>query len=600
VAGAGEAAVTSAAPVSAWPQANAAALARVRSWAPALINAGYLVAAVIVTWRLWAHPASTTVAGNPADADQFAWFLRYSAAAISGGHLPALVTASMNAPRGISMMWNNSLLLPGCLLTPVTLLFGPQASLTVLLTAGFAGSAASMFWVLRRWQLSLPAAAVAGAVYGFSPAVLQSAIGHYNLQLAVLPPLIIHVALRICAGSSRPLRTGPLLGLLAAMQLFISAEILLDTAMAGLLIVVVLAASRPGAARHHARHAIAGLTAAAGTTAILAGWPLWAQFFGPLSQHGSAFLFDFYKNDLTSFITPSSLLLFHTSASAAAAARYQGGAPEYLGYLGVPLILVLAAAAIACWRQPAVRALAVTFGVLEVLSLGMHPLVGGTEYPGVALPWGWLAHLPVLSAALPDRLSIVADGAAAALLAFGIDAARSRMTRRGLAPIVTAAAVLAAAPLLPLPLPSLSVAAAPTGWNAAFTALRLAPGARLLVVPVPTATVTAALRWQADTGERISLIGGYFQGPASDGQVYVEGNGLPALAYYLDSLWVPGPAVPPLGAGQAAAALAYWRPAAVLADVGSRIRLRRYLEQLFGTPTVSYDGVLGWRRPHLR
>ena len=34
-------------------------------------------------------------------------------------------------------------------------------------------------------------AGLGGAVYGFSPALLQSAIGHYNLQFAVLPPLII-------------------------------------------------------------------------------------------------------------------------------------------------------------------------------------------------------------------------------------------------------------------------------------------------------------------------------------------------------------------------------------------------------------------------
>ena len=62
------------------------------------------------------------------------------------------------------------------------------------------------------------------------------------------------------------------------------------------------------------------------------------QFFGPLTQSGSAFLPDFFKNDVTSFVTPSGHLLFHTAGSAAAAARYQGGAAEYLAYLGWPLI----------------------------------------------------------------------------------------------------------------------------------------------------------------------------------------------------------------------------------------------------------------------
>ena len=71
-------------------------------------------------------------------------------------------------------MWNTSLLFPGILLAPVTLLIGPQVTLTVVLTLGFAGSAASLFWVLRRWGASATAAGLGGAVYGFSPALLDA------------------------------------------------------------------------------------------------------------------------------------------------------------------------------------------------------------------------------------------------------------------------------------------------------------------------------------------------------------------------------------------------------------------------------------------
>ncbi|HXL19031.1 MAG TPA: hypothetical protein VN961_16070, partial [Streptosporangiaceae bacterium] len=160
-----------------------------------LVLSCYLAAALILTWRLWADPASRTVAGNPTDADLFAWYLRYAAAAVRHGHLPALVTTAMNAPVGINMMWNTSLLLPAVLLAPVTLLLGPQVSLAVLTTAGFAGSAAALYYVLRRWQVSTGAAALAGAVYGFSPALVHSALAHYNLEFAVLPPLIIDAGL---------------------------------------------------------------------------------------------------------------------------------------------------------------------------------------------------------------------------------------------------------------------------------------------------------------------------------------------------------------------------------------------------------------------
>ena len=85
----------------------------------------YVLGALAVTLWLWRHPGTATVAGNPNDADQFAWFFRYDATAIAHGRLPALVTTALNAPQGVSVMWNTFMLLPGVLLTPLTLLAGP-------------------------------------------------------------------------------------------------------------------------------------------------------------------------------------------------------------------------------------------------------------------------------------------------------------------------------------------------------------------------------------------------------------------------------------------------------------------------------------------
>ncbi len=389
----------------------------------ALAAVYYLLGALAVTLWLWRDPASRTVAGNPYDADQLAWFFRYDATAIAHGHLPALITTAMNAPRGVSVMWNTFMLLPGALLTPVTLLLGPQIALTVFMTAGFAGSALAMFYVLRRWDVSMPAAVLGGAVYGFSPAVLHSAIGHYDLQFAVLPPLIVHVGLRLATGRAGAVRGGLWLGLLVTAQLFITEEILAVTAIAGFLFAAVLAASRPRAVPAAVRRVAAGLAVAAGVVAVIAGYPLWVQFFGPLRQHGSPFTLDYFKNDLSSFVVPSSYQLFHTAGSAAAAARYQGQLPEYLGYLGWPLLVVLVLAAIACWRRLPARAAAVACVVLGVFSLGGTLLFGGHHHPAIKLPWYWLQGLPLLESALPDRFCLVADGAAAALLAFAVDAA---------------------------------------------------------------------------------------------------------------------------------------------------------------------------------
>src|SRR6185312_3619430 len=516
----------------------------------------------------------------------------------------------------------------GALLTPVTLLLGPQTALTVFMTAGFAGSSLAMFAVLRRWEVSGPAAALGGAVYGFSPAVLHSAIGHYDLQFAVLPPLIIHVVLRLATGRAAPVRGGLGLGLLVTAQLFITEEILAITAIAAFLLAAVLAASRPRAVPAAARRVAAGLAVAAGVTAVIAGYPLWVQFFGPLRQHGSPFMLDYFKNDLSSFVVPSSYQLIHTAGSAAAAARYQGQLPEYLGYLGWPL--------------------------LGVLSLGGTLLFGGHHHPAIKLPWYWLQGLPLLESALPDRFSLLADGAAAALLAYAVDAAvpafaafaarrvprlgpRLGLARLGLArlavgwrpaAVVMAAAVLVVLPIVPKPLQVAAATPVPAGWSAAFAALRLPPSASVLVVPVPMSTFTEPLRWQADTGEPRSMVGGYFMGPGPHGRGYIDGNGTPRAGVYLNAIWVFSQAAQrgasaagalageaPVGGsapGARSGATGYlqvksvtnakmreqiraWTVSAVVAVATPGSQLGRYLTAVLGSPAVVTADVMAWR-----
>ena len=127
---------------------------------------------------------------------------------------------------------------------------------------------------------------------------------------------------------------------------------------------------------------------------------------------------------------PSSFQLLHTAGSAAFADAFQGRLPEYLAYLGWPMLAVLALATVRFFPRLPVRTAALAFVVLSVLSLGGTLLANGHEHAGLTLPWYWLQTLPVTGSVLPDRFSIVADGAAAAALAFGFDAARERWPAR--------------------------------------------------------------------------------------------------------------------------------------------------------------------------
>ena len=569
-----------------------------RSWPAAqwLVLGCYLLGAVAVTARLWVDPAGRMQAGDPQDVNLVAWYMRYAATAVSHGHLPALITTALNAPRGINMMWQASSMLPGMLLTPVTLLAGPQVSLTVLLTLSFAGSAASLFWVLRRWGASVIGAALGGALYGFSPAMINSGTGHYQLISAVLPPLIIHMVLRIVTGRGRPVRNGAWLGLLTAAQIFSGEELLVYTAVAAVALMAALALGHPRAVPGRVRDTAAGLLTGAAVTLLISGYALWVQFRGPFHEHGA--LYGSWSNNPAYFVEPSGNLLFHTQSSAAFVASFILGVPEVLAYLGWPLIVVLVAAAVCFWRDPKVRAAAVTCAVLELCSLGGGPqMIRGFRLSGSFLPYHWIQGLPGLAQVIPSRFCLLGAGAAGAVLAFSLDRARSAVPAsrgwlRGLPVVVVA---LAMVPLIPLPYQALPVPAVPAGWQAAFARLRLAPDAPVLVIPVTLLGHTQVMRWLADTGEPGSMIGGYFLAPNPTGEAVFSPIGpTEPTAEYLNHLWSGKARVRPSSAAQVRSALDSWRPAAVIAVTAAGSRLGQFLIRVLGRPGFRGGGVLAW------
>ncbi len=610
-----------------WQAGGGSRPGRAARVAPWLILGGYLLGAVVLAWHLWADPAGRAqvvpAVGISHDVNLFAWFLRYEATAIAHGRLPDLVTTAVNAPQGINLMWNTSFLLPGVLFAPLTLLIGPQATLTTLLTLGFAGSAAAMFWVLRRWGASLPAAALGGAIFGFSPAMRIAAIGHYHLQFAVLLPLIIDALLRLVTGRGRPVRTGVWLGLLTAAQLFVAEEAVALTVCAGLVIVAVLAVSRPRDVPGQVRGAVTGLATAAGVLLVTAGYPLWVQFRGPLAEHGSPWSPGHFRNRPGDFVNGPSGFLFHSQAMVQYLDQHAVRMVEYFAYLGWPMLVVLLVAAVRFWRDLRVRALAVTFAALEAFSLGSRTVVlGGLHYPAALLPWHYLQALPLLNQSLPNRFSLLADGAAAVVLAFSLDLAwgraRESAARRRSAPAEdtqaapeaapaagaprapawrkTAALVLLAlaiVPIIPLPMQTAAVTPTPAGWEQAFSRLNLANGARVLVVPVLPATV---MRWQADTGVPFSVISGYCIAPnPATGRAEICHSGRNRTASYLNDLWLGkrGDAAP--STARLRSTLAYWHPSAVVAVTSRESRLGRYLCNVLGPPAVQVGSVLAWR-----
>jgi hypothetical protein len=341
-------------------------------------------------------------------------------------------------------------------------------------------------------------------------------------------------------------------------------------------------------------------------------------------------------------------VLLHSQATVAYLSQHAVRMVEYFAYLGWPMLVVLLLAAVCFWRDLRVRALAVTFVVLEWFSLGSRTVVvEGLHIPATAMPWHYLQGLPLLSQSLPNRFSLLADGAAAVILAFSLDLAWGRGAGRAApaaggpvtdasaapaaetpaapaadAPVAGAPAAsepapaadrpsapapapvwrkaaavaliaLALVPIIPLPLQTAAVTATPAGWQQVFARLRLASDARVLVVPLQPATV---MRWQADTGVPGSVIGGYCIAPTpGTGKAELCGSGRKPTTGYLNDLWLGQPGAVAPSTAQLRSDLRYWRPAAIVAVTSRDSRLGRYLANVFGPPALQDGSVLAWR-----
>jgi hypothetical protein len=572
-------------------------------WPDWVIPCLYLAVSVALAWRMWTNPTGTvpTNGTSSVSADIYinSWFMRYTATALANGHLPALVTTALNAPTGVNAMWNTSMLLPSAVLAPLTLTAGPIASLTVLLTVGFAGSATSLYVVARRWGAGPVGAGTGGALYGFSPAMLVAAEDHYHLQFAVLPPLIVSALLRLATGRGRPVRTGIWLGLLVAGQIFIAEELLVDTAVAGAVALVVLVVCRPSMVLGKIGGAAAGLGIAGAVILLLAGHALWVQFHGPLAETGSPWHLGRYGNPPSEFVTAPYAVVFHGDFRQFLASNRQFLVESY-AYLGWPLLGLISLITIFFWRDLRVRLVALTFVLVEVLSVGAHAVsLGGLRISGTLLPWHWMRHVPLVSQALPQRLSILADGAAAVVLAFGVDRAlASRAAPAWRRPVIVAAVVLALLPVIPKPVPGAVASSSPPGFRTAVAALHLRSGAPVLVLP-PVKGL--AMEWQATSGVPISLVGGYCIVPDSSGhavecdtyKVLTPDEHLTLIRMDLLSMNEHGHLDPPAAA--MASTITGLRPAAILAAASSQSLLGRYLTSFFGPPTVRSGQMLGWR-----
>jgi hypothetical protein len=558
----------------------------------ALVLLAYVVAALLVAWPLWTPLGDRTSAVNPGDMALFAWLLEWPPHAVVHGDNPWF-TDALNAPTGVNLMWNNGMSLPALVVWPVTAVFGGLASVVVLLTLGMAGSAATAYGALKTLSVRTVPAAVGGAMFGFSPAMLAQSHGHPNLVFNVLVPVIVLLVVRLVTAEEPRRRDAILLGLAAGAQVLIGEEILLLTGITVVVLVAVLALSRPRLARQRLRGVALRGAQALGVFVLVAALPLGFQLLGPLEQHGLPFDPAYYSADLAGYVVPTELQQLSTEATRTRSEAFPGGLEEHTAYLGWPLIVLSVVILVLWWRVLRVRAALLTAAVVAVFALGERLTIDGDER-GVRLPWELLNDLPGFEHIVQTRFAILTMGLVGAAVAFALDDLAARPV--AIHAIGWVLVAIALVPLLPARLDAVDAPNVPDFFAEQADEALDCDGS-VLVLPYPSAAFTDPMLWQDAADLSFSMPGGYFIGPGDDGQALFGGEasftrGVFETAY-LEGVMLPAT---PEARRAFAADLDEWDVCAAVVGPGFNTDVvLAQATQLIGTEPEPVGDVLIWR-----
>jgi hypothetical protein len=439
------------------------------------------------------------LAGQPQDGSIFVWMLRWWPYAFAH-HINPLFTTMAWAPGGINLAWVTSVPALAVVMTPITQALGPFFAFNVLQLAAPALASWTEYLLCRRLVGSFVPALMGGLCFGFSPFLIgEVGQGHPNLSEEFLVPLAAYLVLRQLEGSIRTRWFVPLLGILLAVQLYLSTEVFATMTLIGLLFGVAGFALADGTYRQRLRRAI-GPTGGAYAVALALGFPLLLAAFSlprpykpilfPGLTHGARSAADFLG-----YVIPGRFTILGEQLG------HRWGRDGNPWYFGIPLLLLLILFLVTERRRRRTWMLAAGLVLTLALSVGGSLAVFGAHI----LPWRLLSAVPVLGQAQPGRLISYAFLLLGVVMAMWL----ARPTRRWRRWLRWALAALGLLVILPnvtsdvwarqVPVPQL-----------------LATGAyHRYLTPGETVWVVAPLHsrqmiWQAETGFSFRLAGGFF------------------------------------------------------------------------------------------
>jgi hypothetical protein len=368
------------------------------------VLAGYLALGIAVTWPRAAYLVQGRLPGY-LDVVSYVWDLWWVAHQVIHLGNP-FVTHYMAAPAGVDLGFDTLIPLLGVVMTPVTLAFGPSASLS-LLTIVVPGLACyAMYRAARLWLRSQAGALAAGACFGLSSMLDWQDWYHIQISAGVIfLPMTLEAAVRLRRCPA--LRRGAVLGLVLGASVLVNQE----TAVMALLVAAL--ALLPWLLRAPALvpARLPALAAGALVAVIVASPQLVAM--GQQLAAGGATVSPLllaksdasYGTGLTVLFTPSPRIASFGLPAPSSYGPVGEGMPGY----GVVLTVLAVAGLAAGWRRGSAWRLAGLWLGASALALGVTFYVGGHEYiplrgwwDGVPvsqlLPYTWLIRVPGLAA----------------------------------------------------------------------------------------------------------------------------------------------------------------------------------------------------------
>jgi len=362
-------------------------------------------------WDLWWVPHQLIHLGNP-------WF-----------------TEHMAAPVGIQLGFDTTMPLAGLITSPVTLLFGPSASFSLLTIVMPGLLCYVMYRAARLWLRSQPGAIAAGAFFGLSSMLAEQDWAHLNIVAGTLfLPMTVEAAVRLRRRPGR--RQAVVLGLVLGLCPLVNQEsAVMAAALAALLLI-------PWLVRHPARDRLVPLVIGAVVALVIASPQLIAMAQQlrsggtGVAPHLLAVTSKKYGVGIGDLFAPAQRVGYyglHQLAAASPSAANRGPTAEGMPMFGLLLTVVAVLGLAVSWRRRSAWLLAALWLGSAWLALGASLYVLKVQYVpfqqwwnGVrvspVMPYTWVMRLPVLSAFREaDRFAILGLVGAALLAGAAVD-----------------------------------------------------------------------------------------------------------------------------------------------------------------------------------